>query len=224
MTMITLSFKVNWITCLNQLIMSKRQKFNPIIEAEDDSLEIPDVGQWAIEKYTYFGYYCDIFTTSMEDHWENLIYIDLFSGSGFSKIKNNRKVIYGSPLIALSIPHPFTRYILCERDIKTYEILMQRVNRLFPIKNIKILNRDSNEAIDEIISYIPRYSKQNRVLTFTFVDPYSLNLNFKTIKKLRPLKMDFLILLAFHMDANRNFQTYYEMENHKTESFLDKNN
>jgi three-Cys-motif partner protein len=90
--------------------------------------------------------------------------------------------------------------------------------------NFTILNRDSNEAIDEIISFIPKYSKQNRVLTFTFVDPYSLNLNFKTIERLSQLKMDFLILLAFHMDANRNFQTYYEAENHKIENFLDKKN
>jgi hypothetical protein len=48
--------------------VSKRQKFNPIIEAADDSLLKADVGQWAIKKYTYFGFYCDIFTTSMRDH------------------------------------------------------------------------------------------------------------------------------------------------------------
>ena len=75
------------------------KKFNPIIKAQDDELFIPDVGSWSLMKYTYFGYYCDIFTTSMKYKWDNLIYIDLFAGSGFSRIKNSEKIVYASPLI-----------------------------------------------------------------------------------------------------------------------------
>jgi len=33
--------------------------------------------------------------------------------------------------------------------------------------------------------------------------------------------MDFLILLALHMDANRNYKTYLESENDKIDLFID---
>jgi three-Cys-motif partner protein len=198
-----------------------KSNWNPIIEAQDDGLAIPKVGKWALSKYNLAGRYCQIFTTSMQKKWSNLVYIDLFSGSGYAKIKGSNQIVYGSPLIALSIPVPFTKYILCEKDEKLAHALKIRVERDFGDKNITLFNADANEIVDDIKNALPRFSRESGMLSFCFVDPFSLNLHFETIKKLGNLKMDFLILLALHMDANRNYKTYLETENDKIDLFLD---
>lgn len=195
--------------------------FNPIIETEDDGLPIKEVGSWAISKYNLVGRYCDVFTRSMKNKWENLIYIDLFAGSGLSKIKATNQIVYASPLIALSLPTKFTKYIFCEKDEKLFNALSKRVG-VYEELDIELFHGDSNDLIDKIISRVPKFNKQNRGLSFGFVDPFSLNLNFNVIKKLsNTIRIDFLILLALHMDANRNFKSYFEEENSKIEIFLD---
>lgn len=201
-----------------------KKTFEPIIIAKDDGLAIPEVGSWAKDKYSLVGRYCDVFTASMKNKWSNLVYIDLFSGSGYSKIKDTKQIIYGSPLISLSIPNKFSKYIFCENDENLSKSLSKRIIRDFPNNDIKIIQGNSNDVVDNILNEIPPYSKNNGVLTFCFADPFSLDLDFKTIESLGKLKIDFLILLALHMDANRNYRNYLEEENNKIELFLgDKN-
>jgi three-Cys-motif partner protein len=182
-----------------------KRKFEPIILEDDDSLFIPEVGQWADEKYKLVGGYCDIFTAGMKNKWENLVYVDLFAGAGYAKIKNTNKIRRSSALIALSTPAKFNKYILCEQDEKCFKALKDRVGRHFPDANVEYILGDSNRKIDDIINAIPKHSFEERVLRFCFVDPFSMNLEFKTIEKLAQVgKIDFLILLALPMDGNRN--------------------
>ena len=65
-----------------------------------------------------------------------------------------------------------------------------------------------------------KYGKGNTLLPFCFVDPYSLSLNFSTITNLGKNLMDFLILQALHMDANRNFDKYIKEENQRITEYL----
>lgn len=194
--------------------------FEPIITANDDNLIIPEVGQWSIQKYKLLGKYSEVFTNSMKKKWSHLVYLDLFSGSGYSKIKKTNQILFGSPLIAMSLP--FTDYIFCEKDKELIDALRLRVERHFPekISKVKFFNHDSNNIYSLIKNALPRYSKSNLVLSFCFVDPFSLELNFNTIKELGQLKMDFLVLLALHMDANRNYHTYADKENNTIDLFL----
>ncbi len=152
-------------------------KFDPIIEVQKDGLQIPEVRQWSIEKYRLLGAYMDIFTTSMKSKWENLVYIDLFSSSGYAQIKESGKILKSSALIALSIPNSFTHCIFCEKDPKLIDSLRKRVERDFPDKNVKFIQGDINDNIAEVDKMIPEFSKQNRVLSFGFIDPFSLNLS-----------------------------------------------
>ena len=71
-----------------------------------------------MEKYKLVGSYCDIFTTGMKNKWDQLVYIDLFAGGGFSKIKTTGKIYKNSALLAMSLPFKFSKYILCEQDAK----------------------------------------------------------------------------------------------------------
>lgn len=196
-------------------------KFNPIIPVEDDGLYIPEIGAWGDEKYKLLGGYCEIFTSGMKNLWDSLVYIDLFAGAGFAKIKGTEKIRMSSALIALSVNHKFSKYIFCEEDKKCLEALKARVNKYFPDSNVEFIEGDSNEKIDEIINKIPKHSKEEKVLRFCFVDPFSLNLKFKTINQLTTVvKIDFLILLALHMDANRNLFNYISENSFKVDDFI----
>jgi three-Cys-motif partner protein len=200
--------------------MSKRN-FDPIIPMGDDGLFIPEVGPWSEIKYKLLGGYCDIFTTGMKNLWDELVYIDLFAGAGFARIKNTSKIRMSSPLISLSVNHKFSKYIFCEQDEKCFNALTLRVGRLFPEANVEFILGDSNEKIEEIIKKIPAHSKNEKVLRFCFVDPFSLNLRFSTIEKLSKVgKIDFLILLALHMDGNRNLFNYISENSTKVDEFL----
>ena len=194
--------------------MPHKSHFNPVLEVEPDDLLTPEVREWSLEKYKLVGSYCDIFTSGMKSKWDQLVYIDLFAGAGLSYVKEKKKVYKNAAFIALSLPTKFTKYILCEQDAARFEALKRRVNRDYSHLDVELINGDSNKNIQDVQKAIPAFAKGNTLLPFCFVDPYSLNLKFETIKTLGDKNlMDFLILQALHMDANRNFDNYIEDEN-----------
>lgn len=195
-------------------------RFHPLIEVNSDGLCTPTVRKWSLEKYKLVSSYCNIFTTGMKYKWDQLVYIDLFAGAGYSKIKETNKIYKSSALLAMSIPNPFTKYILCEQDNERFEALSQRINRDYNHLNCELIEGDSNQNVDQVLKAIPSFGKGNTLLPFCFVDPYSLNLNFSTIKALGQTLMDFLILQALHMDANRNFDIYLKEENCRIAEYL----
>lgn len=200
------------------------EKFNSQIETKPDGLFTPTVREWSLEKYKLVGSYCDIFTNGMKYKWNQLVYVDLFAGAGYAKIKESNKTYLNSALLAMSIPTPFSKYILCEQDEERFDALSARVKRDFSHLNCELIKGDSNKNVESVIKALPPFGKGNTRLPFCFVDPYSLNLNFATIKALGKTLMDFLILQALHMDANRNFDTYLNEENTKIAEYLGMHN
>lgn len=200
-------------------------KFNPHIIVQPDGNHTPRVRAWSLEKYKLAGSYCDIFTSGMKDRWNQLVYIDLFAGAGHSKIIESGKTYLSSALIAMSIPNPFSKYILCEENTERYEALKARVHKDYSRLNVTLINGDSNKIIDQVLKSIPPFKKGNTLLPFCFVDPYSLNLHFHTIEVLGSKRlMDFLILQALHMDGNRNLTKYLKDENDKIALYLGNDN
>ncbi|TZF81362.1 three-Cys-motif partner protein TcmP [Pedobacter sp. BS3] len=198
--------------------------YNPIIEVDDDGLAIPEIGPWGIEKYNLVGRYANIFTTTMRDKWHSLVYIDLFSSAGYAKIEKTNKIIKSSSMIAMSLPTPFTKYICCDENIELINALQTRSKRDFPHLQAKFIHGNCNEKISEIINEIPQYTAGKGVLSFCFVDPFALEINFNTLRQLGRLKMDFLILIATGMAAKRNELNYTKTTNSTIERFLDNPN
>ena len=202
-----------------------KKNFNPIIEVENDGLYIHEGHIWSEEKYKLVGGYCDMFTRGMRKNWNQLVYIDLYSGPGYCRIKENNKILKSSPFIALSLPIPFDKYIFCDSDSQSISALEERISRSHPGKNTLCLHADANVAIEDIKVLIPQHGTNNKVLTFCFVDPYDLNINFDTIKILTKNKLvDILILQAYFMDANRNYDNYIKDDNEKISKYLGFNN
>jgi three-Cys-motif partner protein len=80
---------------------------------------------------------------------------------------------------------------------------------------------EADERVGEILEHIPSASPTHKVLTFIFVDPFSVEFRFETIRRLATRFADFLLVLALHMDAKRNLESYLKPKNDRIANFLD---
>ena len=190
---------------------------------EPDGLDADQVGVWARQKYCLLRGYADIFARSMRKAWPNLVYIDLFAGSGYAQVRGESRIMAGSPLLALGAESPFTSHIICEEDTRKLGDLQHRVQRDYPSADVQFVRGDCNAHVEDIIAKIPKHSRQRGVLSFCFVDPYAFsNLAFSTIEALAAdgRKIDFLVLIPSGMDANRNLDRLYSrQEDQRIERF-----
>ncbi len=199
--------------------------FNPIIQENDDGLFTPKIGPWGFDKYRMIGTYMNIFTSSMKTKWKNLVYIDLFSGAGLAKLKSTGKIVRSSALISLSIPNKFDHYIFCEENLNAFSALETRLQPFLSSNDISLFNIDSNEKINLVIERINTIKKSGSTLCFCFVDPFSINIHFKTILELTTrFRMDFLILFASDMDLRRNHSLYSDPEDSRVALQLGESN
>lgn len=111
-------------------------------------------------------------------------------------------------------------YIFCEENELNLDALKERVKRIAPDRKVVYVQGDSNETVDQLCALIPMASTDQRVLSFCFVDPFDIGIKFSTIEKLSERFIDFLVLLAVYMDANRNYGHYLRPENRKVDNFL----
>jgi three-Cys-motif partner protein len=191
------------------------------VDVEDDGLSRgKDVGKWAEEKHALVSFHAKLFSTGMKDKWDERVYIELYAGSGHSKIKDTSRIIEGSPLQAPALEHPLDNYIFCEINPRALEALRVRVERVAPSAKVAFIQGDCNQRISEILAEIPAHSIGHRVLSLCFVDPYDMGIKFETLRRLSDKYVDFLVLLALYMDANRNYQNYIEEEAVKIDEFL----
>ena len=186
----------------------------------DDGLVCPEVGRWADTKYRLISLYDSLFSTGMKDKWDVRFYLDLYAGAGYNRIRGTSTIVLGSPLLALTVEHPFDKYIFCEEDTQKLDALEQRTKRLAPTADVAYVPGDCNAKLKEIFKEIPRGSKESTALGLSLVDPYDLGIKFETLRALSSRYIDFLCLLALSMDARRNYQRYVEPESRKVDEFL----
>jgi three-Cys-motif partner protein len=143
----------------------------------------------------------------MKKKWATRVYIDLYAGSGLCRIKGRSQVLLGSPLIALSVDASFDRCIFCEGDPNRFSALKTRVERDYARHDTHLIPGKFEEHIDEICSKIPSKS-----LALCFVDPFNCDFDIDNLKKISKCAhgVDFLCLLAVHMDAKRNIVNYMQ--------------
>ncbi len=181
---------------------------NHRIEVEQDGLVYNDVGTWTEAKHRLVAYYSALFSAAMKDQWQQRVYIELYAGAGYSRIRDTGTVIPGSPIQALSLKVPFDKYVFCEEDDNKREALQIRVKRHAPSAEVTFIPGDCDTNVDQILAAIPRYSKTQKVLSLCFVDPNDIGIKFVTLQALARNYVDFVVLLALYMDALRAEQHY----------------
>jgi three-Cys-motif partner protein len=186
-----------------------------------DNLICPVVGAWAEDKHRLVSLYATLFSSGMKYKWDKRVYVELYAGAGYSKIRGTSRVISGSPLRALKLKDPFDKYVFCEELPEKLAALRSRVKLHAASENVEYVEGDCNLRSEEILAAIPHGSTQDRVLTLCFADPFDIGLKFDTIRKLAKARfIDFLITLALGMDANRNYEQYVKEDAVKIDEFL----
>ncbi len=187
---------------------------------EDDGLPCPEVGSHAETKYRLLALYDELFSTGMKNKWDQRVYIDLYAGAGIARIKGTKKTLKGSPLLALTVADPFDKYIFCEDSAELLHALKARVARLSPQAAAAYIHGSCDLRIEEICAEIPKPSPQNKVLNLCLVDPFDFGIKFETLQRLSTFYVDFVVLLAIGMDANRNYDHYVDGNSSKIDEAL----
>jgi three-Cys-motif partner protein len=179
-----------------------------LFPSAQDSQLLPEIGPWADQKYRLLRHYAEILSTAMRGKWGARAYVDIFAGAGRARIKGSTEEVQTSPLIALSVPHPFDHYIFCDLDDRQLAALRSRVQDGFPTASVTYLQGDSQELVPKVRAALPR--PPGGTLVLCFADPFRLrNLRFPTLQSLAAGEsMDFLVLLPTGMDARRNTAAY----------------
>lgn len=171
---------------------------------EDDGLPMRLSGVWAEEKLDYLDRYINVFETSMKDKFPTRFYIDLLAGPGKNQISDTKRIILGSPLLALKTTYPFTHYIFVEQKQENVDALRIRCQTSNLSNNIKIFQGDCNILVDQVISEIRPQDLKS--LNLAFLDPEGMELRWQTIEKLASLKRLDLIINYPQGTLNRNMR------------------
>ncbi len=190
------------------------------LRVADDGLVTPEVGGWAETKYRLLALYGELFSTGMRKKWDQRVYIDLYAGAGFSRVEETSRFLKGSPVIALTVADPFDKYIFCEENKDLLEALEARSVRIAPQANVVYVPGNCDAEIDKIYQEIPKASPTNTVLSLCLVDPFDFGLKFETLRRLSTVYIDFVVLLAIGMDANRNYEHYVDGNSTKIDEAL----
>lgn len=188
---------------------------------EDDGLITPEIGSWGEEKYSLVAFYASLFAKSMRKKWDCLVYIDLFSGAGRSRIRGTTRIVNASPLVVLGLQDKFHRYIFCEKESGKLNALRERITREYPSIDARFIEGDANKTSLNIIQEMPSYGTGHKVLAFCFADPFGMkNLRFDTIRTLASRYMDFLVLIPSGMQAHRFESNLVKPDNPTAAEFL----
>ncbi len=199
------------------------QKKEPL-ELSEDGLISPEVGAWAEDKHRLVALYASLFSSGMKDKWDNRVYVELYAGAGYARIRESGRLIAGSPLHALLVKDPFDKYVFCEEKPDKLSALKVRVARHAPSAAAAYVEGKCDLKVHEISAEIPQGMTGNTVLSLCFVDPFDIGIKFETIRRLAEGRyVDFLITLALGMDANRNYEHYIREDRLKIDDFLGAN-
>lgn len=181
-----------------------------------DGLPIMEVGSWAEKKYSLVRLYTELFATGMKKKWQHRVYVDLFSGPGKVKVRDNETILLGSPLLALDIPDKFNHYVFCDQSQTHIEALQQRVARGHPEIRPAFIHGDCNKTVNQVLGHIP----PRKALTLCLLDPFNLGIEFTTVRTLSQHPVDFLMSLMLGVDALRNSKRYIDKNSPRIARFL----
>lgn len=195
--------------------MTPRKSY--LIDTEDDGLPAMTVHSWAEDKFIRSTMYAEMFSTGMKNRWSQRVYVGICSGPGHVTVKESKRRVLSSPLLALThIRDSFTRYIFCDIDTSHLDALKRRVERVAPSADVYYVPGDANEKVGDVIDKIP-----DDALTLSVIDPYQMNVGFKTVRPLAECgNVDFIWSLMLFADANRAMELY-SAENEKLDRFFE---
>lgn len=168
------------------------------------------VGPWAAEKLRCLARYLAAYTKILrKQQWcDGFIYIDAFAGAGRAKLRvpeagisksqasllddpasdsavdeEAESYVDGSPRVALTLEHPFTKYIFFEVDQNRIKQLHDLKSEFSSSHDIEIVSGEANDSIQNYVLK-PGLYNWRRMRAVAFLDPFGLQVPWKTIEAL----------------------------------------
>ena len=201
-----------------------KKQADPILEITEQVRNIePEIvnefGAWSLIKLVALVYFVNIYTPiiySKKGDWvKDMIYLELFAGSGLCHIKESSDYIAGSPVLVSALAkRPFDKTILVDMDPEYCRVLDKRLRKIG--KNYIIINNDCNLAIDDILKEI---TPNDHYLAF--IDCQSgFEMHWNTLMKLLSRPGD-LIFNFQSVSVHRNVCQYLENPSLEPRSLID---
>ena len=149
---------------------------------------------WTDLKLDVIGAYLLEFTKVLKNKFGELLYIDVFSGSGAREVLHKGAPANlveeareewieerrGSARIALDTQPVFTKLVFIERK-RAFCRALRQLAESYPGRDVDILRGDANEMILQAIAR-PTWAGARAVM---FIDPYGMQLSWSTLEAIR---------------------------------------
>lgn len=166
-------------------------------------LHFSKIGLWSEIKLEiirrYATEYSKILTSSRQRGIRRHVYIDGFAGSGVHISKTTNQYVPGSPLNALQVVPPFDEYHLVDLDAQSASQL-RALTKGNP--RVHIYEGDCNVILPRDV--FPRVKYGDFARGLCLLDPYGLQIDWKTIKTAGAMRTLDIFVNFMIMDANMN--------------------
>ena len=191
---------------------------------QSDGLTITATELWFKVKVQLILSYVQAYIINASPKSDELIFVDLFAGSGLYSVGHQKEVFPGSSLAILSSKLPFNRWIFCEADAEQADALEKRVQKTFPQNNVEVYNVREDEILQTLSKTIPASKPGRRVGVFCLIDPFSLNFSLSTVDRLASMGFSLLIPFTFPLNGRQDCHYYCEEQVELMKRFLGANN
>lgn len=176
-------------------------------------------GEWTNIKLKVLANYLESYTNALKNTRFNKLYIDAFAGTGYRDMRRAdendtpksmffpdlaepepQSLLDGSARLALQIDPPFDRYIFIERSPE-YCAHLENLKAEFPAlaSKVEIFQEDANEKVQDLCK---NDWQSNRAVLF--LDPYGMQVEWKTIEAIAKTKaIDLWLLYPLGIGVNR---------------------
>jgi three-Cys-motif partner protein len=194
-------------------------------------------GIWTEKKLDAFAKYVSAYLTIMKKHpqWKT-IYFDGFVGSGERKDKSNsplynqlmlteqeEKLYKGSAERVLTLPNglTFDFYYFIDTNEESLEKLKAKLSKIEQSKEVLLQYRsgDCNKWLLELSGAMK--NRKNSLTSLVFLDPFGMQINWKSIESLKDTRTDIWILIPTGVIVNRLLDKSCELKHsQKLQSFF----
>jgi three-Cys-motif partner protein len=189
-----------------------------------DGFSVTATEPWFKVKVEVIQSYLRAFVMNVSAKADEIVFVDLFSGSGLYSVGYQKEIFPGSCLASLSSEFPITQWILCERDPESLKLLHRRVEHFFHHKNVVILDLELSHLVDKFRKIITPSKRGYTVAVFCLVDPFNFEIPLVTIDSFASLGFNFLMPFTFLLNERSNYQYYLREHPERLLRYLGLNN
>ena len=187
---------------------------------QDDGFVTTAAEPWFKVKVQLIQQYFHSFVTNVSGKVDDIVFVDLFSGSGLYSIGHQKELFAASSLSSLQTELPVTKWIFCEHSAESARALKVRVNKYYRGKNVVIFESKPDQILDKFQLYVPQSKGAYKVAVFCVVDPFSIDIPFTTIEALQSFGFSFLIPYTFSINNRLNYKFYIKEQKDRLAKYL----